>query len=79
MSMPRPSALLIILKLRGEGAGRTEHPPLRAVSGQIMGDFLAAALGSAVIMQVLSVLGLWSAAAAVVSDPFSLGEALWLR
>ncbi|KLU39283.1 MAG: ABC transporter permease [Peptococcaceae bacterium 1109] len=71
-------ALLIILKLRGEeGAGRTEHLLSRAVSrAQIMGSFLAAALGSAVIMQVLSVLGLWSAAAAVVSDPFSLGEAL---
>ena len=41
-----------------------------------MGSFLGVAVVTAVIMQMVSVLGLWAGASAVVEDPFSLGSAL---
>ena len=72
-------ALLIMLKLRSEErANRTEHLLARAVSRtKLMGSFLLVAVLVAGIMQVLSILGLWSAAAmSVGGDPFPLGETL---
>lgn len=69
-------ALLVVFKLRGEErANRTEHLLARAVSrSRLMGSFVGTALLTAVLMQVLSVLGLWAAASAVVENPFNLGE-----
>ncbi len=72
-------ALLVLLKLRSEErANRTEHLLARAVSRtKLMGSFLLVAVLVALIMQVLSILGLWSAAAMSVNgDPFPLGETL---
>lgn len=71
-------ALLVILKLRAEEkAGRTEHLLARAVTRvQVMGSFLGTALATAVVMQLVGILGLWAAASAVVADPFPLGHTL---
>lgn len=71
-------ALLIMVKLRGEEtANRTEPLLARAVSRpKLMASFMLVALGSAVLMQVLSILGLWCGAAAVVPNPFPLGEVM---
>lgn len=71
-------ALLVMLKLRSEEkANRTEHLLARSVSrARLMGSYTAVALITAAIMQVVSVLGLWTAAAAVVENPFALGEVL---
>lgn len=70
--------LLTMLKLKAEEqANRTEHLLARAVSRrQLFGSYLAIAALLAVLMQVMSVLGLWSAAAAVMDEPFSLKPTL---
>lgn len=71
-------ALLIMLKLSAEEkVNRTEQllaSPVPRI--ELMGSFLGTALVTAVIMQVVSVVGLWAGASAVVEDPFSLGSAL---
>ena len=66
--------LLTMLKLRSEEqANRTEHILARAVSRRrVFGSYLLIAALLAIVMQVMSVLGLWSAATAVMSEPFSL-------
>lgn len=71
-------ALLVILKLRAEErANRTEQLLASAVPRtKLMGSFLGVAVVTAFIMQIVSVLGLWAGAYAVVEDPFSLGSAL---
>jgi len=71
-------ALQIILRLRGEErANRVEHLLAGAVSrNHLMAAFLVVAVAAAAVMQALSVVGLWLAAAAVVSDPFPLRETL---
>lgn len=70
--------LLTILKLRSEEkANRLEHLLARAMPRKtIMGSYMLVAVLLAIVVQVLSVLGLWSAAAAVLEDPFSLGTTL---
>ena len=72
-------ALLILLKLGAEEkANRTEHLLARAVSRSgLLGSFLVIAMVVAVVMQVLSVLGLWTAAAlSIHGDPFPFFETL---
>lgn len=72
-------ALLVILKLRAEErANRTEHLLARAVSRtQLLASFLGLSLVVAIAMQLLSIVGLWSAAISVMEDPFPLGKTLW--
>ena len=71
-------ALLVVLKLRSEEkANRIEHLLARAVSRtKLMGSCIIIAVFTAVIMQVLSVLGLWIAAKAVMEHPFQLGPVM---
>ena len=71
-------ALLVVLKLRAEEkAGRTEHLLSRAVSrGRLMGNHLVLAVLVALAMQLLSVVGLWSASSAVMDEPIALGTML---
>lgn len=70
--------LLVMLKLRvEEKASRTEHLLARAISRpQLMASFLVVSLLVAIVMQVLSILGLWSTAAASVENPFALGKTI---
>lgn len=66
--------LLTMLKLKSEEqANRTEHLLARAVSRwQLMGSYLVIGLGTSLLMQVMAVLGLWSAATSVMAEPFGL-------
>ncbi len=70
--------LLTMLKLKvEEQANRTEHLLARAVSRRrLFGSYLFIAALLAIVMQVISVLGLWSAAAAVMDQPLSLSLTL---
>lgn len=70
--------LLVFLKLRNEEkAIRTEPILARAVSrSRLMASYLGPALITTVIMQLLSVLGLWFAASATVENPFDLSQAI---
>ncbi|MGI6625688.1 MAG: ABC transporter permease [Limnochordia bacterium] len=70
--------LLIMLKLRSEElANRTEHLLARAVSRRrLMGSYLIMGLFLAVLGQIVSVLGLWSASATVLDQPLSLASTL---
>ena len=70
--------LLTMLKLRSEEqANRTEHILARAVSRRrFFGSYLLIAALVTIVVQVMSALGLWSAASAVMSDPFSLSLTL---
>lgn len=65
--------LMYVLKLRSEEKkGRTEHLHARAVSrNNILGSYTLIALISAPIIQLMSVLGLWSAAIFVMEDAIS--------
>ncbi|WP_100333518.1 ABC transporter permease [Bacillus alkalisoli] len=66
--------LLMFLKLRGEEKkGRLEHVTARAVSRtRIIGSYLVIGLVGAVVMQLLAMLGLWTAVVSVMEDPISL-------
>ena len=66
-------ALMFILKLKGEEKNnRTEHLLARAVSRpKVMGSYLIVSLVFGFMMLFLAVIGLWSAAAAVMDDPIS--------
>lgn len=70
--------LLTVLKLKSEEqAHRTEHVLARAVSRrEILGSYISIAILLAIVMQVVSVLGLWSAATAVMDEPFNLSLTL---
>ncbi len=70
--------LLIMLKLKSEEqANRTEHLLARAVSRRtLMGSYLIISLCLAVLGQIVSVLGLWSASAAVLDQPLNLASIL---
>ncbi|NLL47452.1 MAG: ABC transporter permease [Firmicutes bacterium] len=72
-------SLLVMLRLRAEeGKNRVEHLLARAVSRtRLLSSFLVIAMLVAVVMQIISILGLWSAAVMSVSaEPFSLVETL---
>jgi len=71
-------ALLVVLKLRAEEkAGRTEHILARSVSrGSLMANHLGLAIVVAVVMQLLSVAGLWLASSAVMDVPIGFGTML---
>ncbi len=66
-------ALLMINKVRGEEkAKRTEHLLARAVSrSRLLGSFLFIAVFFGFIALLLGIIGLWSAAAAVMDEPIS--------
>ena len=68
--------LLTILKLGAEeNANRTEHLLARSVSRtKLIASYLSVAFISSILMQILGVLGLWSASAAVMEEPFKLGR-----
>lgn len=70
--------LMYILKLRSEEkVGRTEHLLARAVSRyNIIGSYTLIAIVSAVIIQLMSVLGFWSAATFVMEDGLSFSTLL---
>ncbi len=65
--------LMYILKLKSEEkSARTEHLLSRAVSrNSIIGSYTLVAIISAPIIQLMSILGLWSAAIFVMDDIFS--------
>ncbi|MBS4535070.1 ABC transporter permease [Clostridium sp. D2Q-14] len=66
-------ALIMVLKIKGEEKrNRTEHLLARAVSrNHIMGNFLAISIIVGFISLFLAVIGLWSAASAVMDDPIA--------
>ncbi len=66
--------LLTVLKLKSEErANRTEQLLARAVSRRaVLGSYLLIAAFLAIVVQVMSALGLWSAAVSVMDEPFSL-------
>jgi ABC-2 type transport system permease protein len=70
--------LLYITKIRGEEKrSRLEHLLARSVSrAWLMGSFLLISLIGSIVLQFLAVFGLWSAGAAVMEDPISLGRML---
>lgn len=70
--------LLMVFKLKAEERdGYTEHLLARAVSRtKLMGSYLVPALVMTVVMQLLTGLGLWSAAYAVMEEPLALGSIL---
>lgn len=72
-------ALLVMNKLQAEErAGRTEQLFARAVSrSSLLASFLVPALVVGLVMQLLSVTGLWLGAASALEDPFPLGKTVW--
>ncbi len=70
--------LMFILKLLGEEKQhRMEHLYARSVSrGEVLGSYTLIALVAAPIIQLMSVLGLWSAALLVMENVFSLNTLL---
>lgn len=70
--------LMTILKLKGEEKkNRTEHILARAVSRpKVMGSYLVVGLLTAVVMQMLAAIGLWSASVPVMEDPIPLSTFL---
>ncbi|RXJ00245.1 ABC transporter permease [Anaerobacillus alkaliphilus] len=66
-------ALMFILKLRGEEKrNHLDHILARAVSRtRVMGSYLFLSLFFGSLMLILAVIGLWSAAAAVMDDPIA--------
>ncbi|WP_078552387.1 ABC transporter permease [Bacillus alkalicellulosilyticus] len=71
-------ALLFMLKLKGEEKRqRTEHLLSRAVSRtSVIGSYLGISLVFGTLMLLFAIVGLWSAASAVMKDPISLGTML---
>ena len=67
-------ALTFVLKLKSEeNKGRTDHLFSRAVSrNEVLGSYTSIGLVSAPIIQLMSLLGLWSAGIFVMEDPVSL-------
>lgn len=70
--------LLYVLKLRGEEKrGRIEHMAARAVSRtRLLGSFYLISVIASVAIQLLSIVGLWSAGAAVMEDAIPLSNML---
>lgn len=70
--------LLTILKLKSEEqASRTEHILARSVSRKkLLASYISIALLLTILMQIVSVLGLWIASAAVMDEPHSLAVTL---
>lgn len=68
--------LVFILKLRGEEKrNRTEHLLARAVSRpQLMGSYLMISFVASFVMQLLSIIGIWFAGAAVMEEPIPFGR-----
>lgn len=71
-------ALSTMLKLHGEErAGRTEHLLARAVSRpSLMASYLIPAVGLALLTQLSTAAGLWSAAAPTMEEPFAFGTVM---
>lgn len=69
-------ALLFVSKLRSEEKrNRTEHVLARSVSRtRLLAGYLSISLLSSFIMQLLAIVGLWSAGAAVMEDPIPFGR-----
>lgn len=70
--------LMFILKLKGEEKrNRMEHLYARSVSRiNVLGSYIGIAFVASVVMQFMSVIGLWSAASAVMEEPIALGTVL---
>ncbi|MDF2568168.1 MAG: putative exporter of polyketide antibiotic [Oscillospiraceae bacterium] len=70
--------LQMIFKLRGEEKrNHTEHLLTRAVSrNRLIGSFLLVSVVVSVIMQLLSVVGMWSVSLSVMDDPISFDRVL---
>ncbi|QNO14201.1 ABC transporter permease [Alkalicella caledoniensis] len=70
--------LMFILKLAGEEKlSRTEHLYARSVSRtNVLVSYLSISFVSSVVMQFMSVIGLWYAAAAVMEEPIALSTIL---
>lgn len=68
-------AVMMVLKLKSEEAAhRTEHLLARHVSRySLLGSYLLVAVVVTMVMQCLTALGLWSAAASVMDEPPALG------
>ncbi|AQQ51845.1 ABC transporter permease [Planococcus lenghuensis] len=68
--------LLVFLKLKGEEKkGRVSHVFSRAVSrGRQLGSYLGLAVAVSVLVQLLTVFGLWLAGKAVLTGTFELGS-----
>ncbi|OZU87447.1 ABC transporter permease [Virgibacillus indicus] len=69
-------AVMTILKLKGEeNKNRTEYLYSRSLSrNRMLGGYFLLAIAVSIIMQLLTAVGLWSAAAAVMDDALSLGS-----
>ena len=70
--------LMFILKLGGEEKrNRTEHLFARSVSRtSVLGSYLGISVIASVVMQFMSVIGLWYAAGVVMEEPIALGTIL---
>lgn len=71
-------AVMTVLKLKGEETkNRTEILYSRALSrGKMLGSYAALSIAVTVLMQILLVIGLWSASLSVMEEPLSFSTTL---